>query len=147
VTWKNVERKGPGQYDFTFVDQALEVTRKHGLKAALMWIGINYAAGDPNFVPGYINADPNTYTRITGFDYDEQKRCRAATEDTDDREEDRLHCPSCTVTLARPGGFDGFRFERGCFDMVSGEWRKAADAEVVREGDKARIAIHGDSGE
>ena len=100
VTWKNVERRGPGKYDFTFVDQALEAARKYGLKAALMWIGIDYAAGDPNFVPPYIDADPETYVRIAGFGYDEQKRYRPAAEQTD-REEDRLHCPSCPATLAR----------------------------------------------
>ena len=100
VTWKNVERKGPSKCDFTFVDQALEVAHKHGLKAALMWIGIDYAAGDPNFVPEYINADPQTYTRITGFNYDEQKRYRPAAEQSS-IEEDRLHCPSCPATLAR----------------------------------------------
>lgn len=98
VTWKNVERKGPGNYDFTFVDGAIKIAREHGLKVSLMWIGIDYAAGDPNFVPPYIDADPDTYTRITGFNYDEQKRY---TKRTDDREDDRLHCPSCPATLKR----------------------------------------------
>lgn len=100
VTWKNVERKGPGRYDFSFVDQVVELARKNGLKAALMWIGIDYAAGDPNFVPDYINADPKVYTRITGFNYDEQKRYLPAGKQND-HEEDRLYCPSCPATLAR----------------------------------------------
>ncbi len=99
VTWKNVERAGLGQYDFSFVDQVLALAEQHGLKAIPMWVGIDYAAGDPLFVPDWVRDDPETYTRITGFHYDEYKRYKEGWVD-DGVEEDRLYCPSCPATLA-----------------------------------------------
>jgi hypothetical protein len=51
------------------------------------------------------------------------------------------------VTLRRQGGFDGYRFEKGCFDMTTGAWRPAGPAVVEVGGGAVTITLAEDSGQ
>lgn len=52
-------------YDFSYLEYALKKTEEAGLKAVIYFTSANYAAGNMQFVPDYIN-DPVTYSRIQG---------------------------------------------------------------------------------
>lgn len=65
MSWKMIE-PAMGTYSFWYMDIYINMARDHGLKATVLWLGSNYASGDSSFVPDYILANPNTYTRITG---------------------------------------------------------------------------------
>lgn len=52
-------------YDFSDFDYYLEQTRKAGnFKLVLYYTSTNYAAGDITFIPDYIKADTETYSRV-----------------------------------------------------------------------------------
>lgn len=82
ITWRMFEPR-KDQYNLEAIDKFLAITREYNLKAGIIWTSMDYAAGDSSLVPDYLNADPATYTRITGLYYD------------------NLLCPSDPDTLAR----------------------------------------------
>ncbi|MHB0998571.1 MAG: hypothetical protein ACYC27_04935 [Armatimonadota bacterium] len=52
-----------------------------------------------------------------------------------------------TFTVTRPGGFEGFSFEKGCFGETDGKWRKASDVKPVINGKEAIFTVADDSGD
>lgn len=85
ITWKSVEGI-KDVYNFSSMDSYITIANNYGLKATILWVGIDYAAGDFSFVPDYIRYTPSTYQRIVGAPF---------TIDTP------VLCPSDPDTLAR----------------------------------------------
>lgn len=63
--WKLIERE-KGVYDFTVLQYYLEKVEAAGLKTIIYFTGIDYAAGNMEFVPEYIVNDNETYTKVGG---------------------------------------------------------------------------------
>lgn len=65
ICWKTIETS-PDVYNFWYVDQYINMAKDHGLKATILWLGIDYAAGDNSFIPDYMINDIVTYNRCVG---------------------------------------------------------------------------------
>jgi len=76
VKWAMVEPKGKGQYDFSYLEHAIEKARGNGLDLVVGWFG-HYASGDGTiyrnmhdelFAPEYVIADDGKYPRAVDAD-------------------------------------------------------------------------------
>jgi hypothetical protein len=54
---------------------------------------------------------------------------------------------SCTITVTHTGGFDNYRFEKGYFRPLTGQWIKKDDVLPVIAGNDATLTVDGDSGD
>jgi hypothetical protein len=53
----------------------------------------------------------------------------------------------CTITVTHTGGFDSYRFEKGYFHPLTGQWFKKDDVYPVIAGNDATLTVDGDSGD
>lgn len=64
IYWEAIEPT-PGHYDFSSVDAAVNLARKHGLRAVLLWFG-TWKNGESQYVPDWMKADQATYPHAKG---------------------------------------------------------------------------------
>ena len=64
VYWCEVE-KSEGAFDFTQVDELLELCRAHDLRLILLWFATS-KNGHPNYAPEWVKAHPDVYRLATG---------------------------------------------------------------------------------